>query len=120
MSLCCLGFYGVRFFHSTDAYLSLLPTLPENLPVVAVAGVLQAKESPVTEPGVGGVRFQNTETHYPIFTSPHHTKFSTFRGPGAAAFCLFGLHHRGNDVIQEVWEAALQLVALNVQRQPLS
>lgn len=32
--------------------LSLLPTLSEDLPVVAVAGILKAEESSIAEPGV--------------------------------------------------------------------
>lgn len=59
--------------------------------------------------------FQNTEAHYSVFAATQHTELSALRGPGPTAFCLLGLHNRGNDVIQEVREAALQLVTLNRQ-----
>lgn len=56
--------------------------------------------------------FQNTKAHYSVFSAPQHTKLATLRGPGPTAFCFLGLYNRGDDVIQEVWEAALQLVTL--------
>lgn len=34
------------------SYLTLLPTLSEDLPVVAVTGILQTEESSITEPGM--------------------------------------------------------------------
>jgi len=56
--------------------------------------------------------FQDTEAHYSVFTAAQNTELAALRHPGPAAFCLLGLHNGGDDVIQEVWEAALQLVTL--------
>lgn len=39
-------------FSHSGSYLTLLPTLSKDLPVVAVAGILQTEESSVTEPGM--------------------------------------------------------------------
>lgn len=58
-----------RSFSHFGSYLTLLPTLSEDLPVVAVTGILQTEESSITEPGMGRVRFQNTETHYSFFAA---------------------------------------------------
>lgn len=41
------------------AYLALLPTFPEDLPIVFVAGVMETQKSPITEPGVRSVGVQH-------------------------------------------------------------
>lgn len=40
------------------AYLALLPTLPEDLPIVFVAGVMKTQKSSITEPGMRGMGVQ--------------------------------------------------------------
>ena len=40
-------------------YLALLPALPEALPIVFVAGVMETQKSSITEPGVRGVGVQH-------------------------------------------------------------
>ena len=41
------------------AYLALLPTLPEDLPIVFVAGVMKTQKSSITEPGMRGMGVQH-------------------------------------------------------------
>lgn len=60
--------------------------------------------------------FQDTKAHYAVLAPPQDTKLTTLRVSSPTAFCLLGLHNRGDDVIEEVWEAAFQLVTLTDKR----
>lgn len=48
----------------TLVYLALFPTLPEDLPVVFVAGVVETQKSPIAEPGVRGMGIQHIQPHH--------------------------------------------------------
>lgn len=96
-------------------YLSLLPALSEDLPVVAVAGVLQAEEPPVAQPRVRRVRLQHAQPHHAVLARPQRAQLAALRAARPPALRLLGLHHRGDDVVQEVGQAGLQLVTLDEQ-----
>lgn len=55
---------------------------------------------------------QNTKAHDSVLTAAEHSQLAALGGPRPTAFRLLGLHHRGDDVIQEVRQAALHFVAL--------
>ena len=40
-------------------YLPLFPALPEHIPIALVVGILQAKQTVITQPVVGSVKAQN-------------------------------------------------------------
>lgn len=76
------------------SYLALFPALAEDLPVVAVAGVLQAEQAPVAQPRVGGVWIQDAQAHHPL-PPWHHGCLAALGRPSCRPppLCLFGLHH---------------------------
>lgn len=75
------------------SYLSLLPALTEDLPVIAVTGVLEAEESSVTEPRVGGVGVQHAEAHHPVPAASQPAELPTLRAPSTAALRFLGFHY---------------------------